>query len=92
MKDGAAVFIKRVVRNASETDVQQYLLSDGRQDDPSNHTCPVLDVFRDPEDEEYEFLVLPVLRIFDDPPFDAVDDVFEFVKQTLEVRRSWKKP
>ncbi len=42
-------------------------------------------MFSDPEDEGYEYLVLPVLRKFDDPPFYAVVEVLDFVRQTLEV-------
>lgn len=50
-----------------------------------NHCCPILDVFRDSEDEGYEYVVLPVLRDFNDPPFYAVVEVLELVRQTLEV-------
>lgn len=49
-----------------------------------NHSCPILDVFRDPEDAHHEYIILPVLRKFDDPSFYAVDEVLDFVKQTLE--------
>ncbi|KLO19350.1 hypothetical protein SCHPADRAFT_818269, partial [Schizopora paradoxa] len=84
MRDGISVFVKRVVKDAAETEIQQYLSSDGRKHDPMNHSCPILDVFRDPDDEDYEYIVLPVLRSFNDPPFYAVVEVLDFMKQTLE--------
>ena len=85
MKDGVFVFIKRVGEDADETEIQRYLTDDQKKGDPKNHCCPILDVFRDAEDEGYEYVVLPVLRDFDDPKFYAVIEVLDFVKQTLEV-------
>lgn len=85
MRDGVSVFIKRVVEDAVETAIQRYLCDDQSGDISENHCCPILDVFRDSEDEGYEYVVLPVLRDFNDPPFYAVVEVLEFVRQTLEV-------
>lgn len=85
MRDGVSVFIKRVIEGASETDIQRYLYDGQRSENSKNHSCPVLDVFRDVEDEGHEYLVLPVLRKLDDPPFYAIVEVLDFVQQTLEV-------
>lgn len=43
---------------------------------------PIYDYIRG---ESEEFLVMPLLRAFDDPPFYAVEEVLDFVRQTLEV-------
>lgn len=47
---------------------------------------PVYDCFQDDVDEEVELLVMPVLRPFDDPPFETVGEMLDFVQQTLEVQ------
>ncbi len=61
MRDGVSVFIKRVIEDATETDVQQCLSLGERKHGPQNHSCPILEVFRDSEDEGYEYIVLPIL-------------------------------
>lgn len=59
--------------------------SDGRQEDPRNHCVPLLDTFVDDCDPKHCFLVMPLLQSFDSPDFESVDEVIEFVRQTLEV-------
>lgn len=44
-----------------------------------------MDAFRDPELPEVDYIVMPVLRPYDDPEFGAVGEVIEFVTQILEV-------
>ena len=51
----------------------------------------MLDAFHDDEDDYYDYIVLPLLRKFDDPPFTSVLDVLDFVQQTLEVCFTEKK-
>jgi len=84
IRDGVSVFIKRVIEDATEIDVQQYLSLGERKHDPENHSCPILEVFRDSEDEGYKYTILPILRDFNDPPFYAVVEVLDFMQQTLE--------
>jgi hypothetical protein len=50
--------------------------------DPHNHAVPVLDYFTKDDDG---FLVMPLLRKFDDPPFGTVEEVVDFVRQMLQV-------
>ncbi len=85
IKDGLSVFIKRVGEDSGETEIQQYLSFGEKKDNPQNHCCPILEVFRDSEDKDYEYIVLPVLRDFDKPPFHAIVEMLDFVQQTLEV-------
>ena len=50
-----------------------------------NHCVPIYDYFIDDEEPFVGFLVMPLLRRFNDPPFYYVDEVMDFIKQTLEV-------
>jgi len=58
-------------------------LSDLRlRGDTRNHAVPLLDLLVGEED--HDFLVMPLLRHFDDPRFLYVEEVVDFVCQTLE--------
>jgi hypothetical protein len=54
--------------------------------DPANHSFPILDTFVDFQDESISYIVMPFLRLSDNPPFDTVSEVADFVDQLLEVR------
>ncbi|KAL5513740.1 hypothetical protein ACEPAH_4140 [Sanghuangporus vaninii] len=79
--DGSYVIIKKVKKGSREKAIALFLSS---VDDPRNHCVPITDSFADNLDERIEFLVMPVLRQFDNPPFRAVNEVIDFLKQTLE--------
>lgn len=53
--------------------------------DPKNHCVPVLDVFEDNENHNVSYIVMPFLRAVDDPPFETVGQVIDFVTQMVEV-------
>ncbi len=55
-------------------------------DDPANHSVPILDTFEDPVDKSISYLVMPFLRLTDNPPFEVVEEVLDFADQILEVR------
>ena len=55
-------------------------------DDPMNHSVPILDTFEDLVDKSISYLVMPFLRLTDNPPFEVVEDVLDFADQILEVR------
>jgi hypothetical protein len=55
-------------------------------DDPANHSVPILDTFEDSVNKSISYLVMPFLRLIDDPSFEVVEDVLDFVDQILEVR------
>ena len=55
-------------------------------DDTANHSVPILDTFIDPVDNSISYLVMPFLRLSDDPVFDVVEEVMDFADQALEVR------
>ena len=53
--------------------------------DPMNHAVPILDYFIDDENLSQAFMVMPLLRDCNSPPFFFVEEVIDFVQQSLEV-------
>ena len=84
IRNDTTVAIKRIDARSRELGIMQLLSSEERRANPSNHCVPLLNHFYDDE-EGAIYLVLPLLRAFDDPPFQLVEEVVEFVRQTLEV-------
>jgi hypothetical protein len=54
-------------------------------DDPANHSVPICDTFEDPTDNSISYMVMPFLRLSDNPPFEVVEELLDFVDQVLEV-------
>ncbi|TDL14646.1 hypothetical protein BD410DRAFT_817149 [Rickenella mellea] len=52
--------------------------------DSRNHCVPILDDFALDSEPELHIIVLPHLRPFDDPRFETVSEVLNFIEQTLE--------
>ena len=86
IKDGTTVCLKAVYRTPKEADIARYFSSPDLLQEPANHSVPILDVFRDPSASDFEYLVMPLLRPFDDPEFTVIGEVVDFVTQILEVR------
>ena len=86
VKDGAAVCLKAVYQTPKEAQIAKYFSSPELFQEPTNHSVPILDVFQDPSTPDFEYLVMPLLRPFDDPDFTVVGEVVDFVTQILEVR------
>lgn len=78
--------IKWVRADKTEASIARMLSHPERLEDPTNHCIPILDFFTDDVDSDIGFLVMPLLRRFNDPPFFYVDEVVDFMRQTLEVR------
>lgn len=86
ISDGRKVILKVVGRGDSEVEIIRYLSQDSFLSDERNHCVPLLEVL-DTGKGDSVFLVMPLLRGFDDPEFISLDDAVEFVQQTLEVCR-----
>ncbi|KII93060.1 hypothetical protein PLICRDRAFT_101119 [Plicaturopsis crispa FD-325 SS-3] len=82
--DGLRVAIKRVERKSEEVEIAKFLSSPTLRCNPLNHCIPILDVFPDPVKPGRTYIVMPILRPFDDPTFAYVGEVADFVGQTLE--------
>ena len=79
--------IKRL-RNSNhpeEVDIAVYLSSPAMKSDSRNHCCPVLEVLHDPYDADFQYIVMPLLRNFQDPKFVTVGEAVEFFRQAFEV-------
>jgi hypothetical protein len=90
--DGALVCIKRIgpktigeLKTSNEVKVGRYLSTDQMLRHPENHCVPIFDSFQDPILPEVQYIVMPVLRRYNDPEFCFVGEVVDFVTQLLEV-------
>jgi hypothetical protein len=89
-ENGTAVCIKRItpkihVARTEEVEIGRYLSTEHMLGDPTNHCVPILDFFPDPVDPQVEYIVMPLLRPYDDPAMGVVGEVVDFVTQILEV-------
>ncbi|KIP07951.1 hypothetical protein PHLGIDRAFT_404324 [Phlebiopsis gigantea 11061_1 CR5-6] len=82
--DGSLVSIKRAETGSEDITLAQMLHSDALKDDPRNHSVPVLDVIPDTDEPSITYLVMPFLRLMDDPPFETVGEVVDFIDQILD--------
>lgn len=85
-ENGRNVVIKQIYTDNEELAIACYFSSHDIRSDPRNHCVPVIDAFVDSMDPRIAFIVMPLLRGLDDPPFELVDDVLEFADQVMEVR------
>ena len=83
ISDSKLVAIKRIKAGSQEASICQMLSSPERRNDSRNHAVPLLDYFINEENTQEGFLVMPVLRRFDDPPFETVVEVVDFIRQIL---------
>lgn len=86
VEDGRLVYIKRVGTGDLETEIVLKLTRESLRADPRNHCVPVLDVIQDDVDPSVSYLVMPYLRLMDDPAFENVEEAVDFVDQILDVR------
>lgn len=77
------MYIKKVTTGDLESRIALAL---SNIDDPANHSVPILDTFVDSDDKSISYLVMPFLRMSDDPPFGLVEEVVDFADQLFEVR------
>ena len=86
---GRVICIKRLGKKTNELEIGRYLVPDSSSEssqDPNNHCVPILDAFKDPVHCDVSYIVMPLLRPFDDPEFGTIGEVIDFVTQLLEVR------
>ncbi|RPD57480.1 hypothetical protein L227DRAFT_530051 [Lentinus tigrinus ALCF2SS1-6] len=84
--DGSIVVLKEIRKSVHpfEIEIGRYFSTPPVSSDARNHCCPILDVLQDPGDPDIEFVVMPLLRLFNDPPFVTVGEVMEFLRQAFE--------
>lgn len=79
--DGRLVCIKRVPTSSEELKIVQLFSQLHLRTDSRNHCVPILDSFADYGNESVSYMVTPFLRPMNNPPFDLVGDVVDFVDQ-----------
>ncbi|TEB23474.1 hypothetical protein FA13DRAFT_1739917 [Coprinellus micaceus] len=87
--DRVQVVLKCADRREGSDDLDEvgilgYFASEDVSDDPHNHTCPLLDVLRDPIDNSRAIIVMPAFRPYNSPKFDSVGEALDFIRQMLE--------
>ncbi|KAJ3476120.1 hypothetical protein NLI96_g11382 [Meripilus lineatus] len=82
--NGDQVLIKKIKTGSDELRIGLYLSSSELREDPRNHCVPILDYFEDEEDETISFMVMPLLRHFDNPKFGPVNELLDFGDQIFE--------
>ena len=85
MSDNKLVYIKRVKTGGSEERIATLFSTERLRADSRNHAVPILDVFPDDEQSAVSYIVMPFLRLMDQPQFTHVNDIVEFMDQMLEV-------
>lgn len=68
-----------------ELEILQRFSSDQYAANPANHTVQCLESFPMPGVDGGVFCVMPLLRGYDDPPFDNLGEIQEFLTQIFEV-------
>ena len=92
VKSNRAVCIKMIEKKTDELAIGRYLVPDCSQSPQTrrDHCVPILDAFQDPISPDVSYIVMPLLRAFDDPEFGAVGEVVDLVTQLLEVRQTFR--
>jgi len=70
-----------ITRKTNEVKIGRHLVPVNSR----NHCVPILDAFQDPVIPDFSYIVMPLLRLFDNPEFGAMGEVIDFVTQLLEV-------
>ncbi|KZT13124.1 uncharacterized protein LAESUDRAFT_719438 [Laetiporus sulphureus 93-53] len=81
--DGMLVYIKRVRTGDTESRIATMLSSPPLSEDPDNRSVPILELFQDTDDESISYMVMPFLRLIDNPPFVFIVEIVEFMEQIL---------
>ncbi|KAG2148698.1 uncharacterized protein EDB93DRAFT_1144333 [Suillus bovinus] len=84
--DGAHVILKRIQPSIHphEIEVGKFLASEPLKRQRENHCVEMLDVLQVPNEADETILVFPLLRPFDDPPFETIGEIIDFALQVFE--------
>ncbi|KAI0745229.1 kinase-like domain-containing protein [Earliella scabrosa] len=86
IQDGSTVMLKQIDKTVHphESAIGLHMSLPELASDPRNHCCPVLEVLQDPFNHDLELMVMPLLRLFDEPKLATVGEAAEFFRQTFE--------
>ncbi|KAI0790928.1 hypothetical protein C8Q75DRAFT_716107, partial [Abortiporus biennis] len=93
ISDGRTVILKHVIpdRDPLEIDTTIFFSLGERALDPRNHCVPVFNKLDIPDSDEC-ILVFPLLRRYDNPPFETVGDIFRTYKYIAKGYKSFPTP
>ncbi|KAJ2936004.1 hypothetical protein H1R20_g1089, partial [Candolleomyces eurysporus] len=85
VETGEVVVLKHVDHSKfpREIEVMKYLSSEPLSEDSRNHCVRPIDILQHPNDDDTCILVIPLLRLFDDPPFETMGEALDFILQFL---------
>ncbi|KAH6899459.1 other/AgaK1 protein kinase [Coprinopsis sp. MPI-PUGE-AT-0042] len=83
---GRHVVLKRTskTQHPDEIRILQYFSREDLAGDSRNHCPPIIATLAPPDDPDIEIYVIPILRQYDDPPFDTIGEAIDFLRQILE--------
>ncbi|PSR84479.1 hypothetical protein PHLCEN_2v5437, partial [Hermanssonia centrifuga] len=84
ISDGRLVYVKRVKTGDTESTIARMLSSSRFSEDPRNHCVPILDYFVDEDDTSVAYMVMPFLRLTNNPPFETVNDIIDYGNQIIQ--------
>ncbi|EIN05741.1 hypothetical protein PUNSTDRAFT_54638 [Punctularia strigosozonata HHB-11173 SS5] len=84
--DNAQVILKLVRRSVhdQEVEITRHLSTGDIAADPRNHTIQIDDILHHTDHPNIDVIVMPLLRPFDDPPFDTIGEVVDCIGQIFE--------
>ena len=87
ISDGEMVILKRVTISVHpfEREIAEYFSSKELKMNPRNHCVPIYAVLEPPGDPDDILLVMPLLRLFYNPPLYTVGELVDFLTQIFEV-------
>ncbi|KAI0725479.1 hypothetical protein C8Q72DRAFT_999472 [Fomitopsis betulina] len=86
VSDGEPVILKRILKSEHphEVEITGFLSSAPQASDPRNHCVRLYDALEVPDEIDMAILVLPLLRRYDSPPFETVEEAMDFFSQIFE--------
>lgn len=83
--DGRDVAIMNLRRKSRERNILRHLEKAQNSSGVDQHIAPILETFEDDREPELEFFVMPLLRKYYRPGFEAISEVVDLFRQLLEV-------
>ena len=84
MSDNSPVVLRRAATWSDEVPILRRL--ERLRSDPRNRIAPLLDILPLPDSDDELLIVMPLLRVYYDPPFSCPRQVLHALVQLLEVR------
>lgn len=83
--DEKDVAVMNISRTSHEREILDRVYEAQRSSSKDHHIAPIIETFEDEREPSLVFFVMPLLRQFDLPPFEAVSEIVELFKQLLKV-------